>query len=296
MKGMIDVTQSQGLPAEAPKPSVSSNGMADVGVQAPVPASASAQAGAAAHVAMMAPPTGDEAQRALNAFASEANFKGAYRMANALSASTMVPTQYQNNIPNCLIAIEMASRVGASVLMVMTNLDIIHGRPGWRSQFLIGTVNSSGRFSPIRFRWQGKEGTDEWGCRAVAKDRESGEECVGPLVTIAMAKAEGWYSRNGSKWKTMPELMLMYRSGGFWTRVFAPELSLGMSTSEEIVDTTGTVLSDVTTPAALVPGSPRELEATLLATPVAAEPATQKVQRPKKQEPLSGSDDRQDIE
>lgn len=170
---------------------------------------------------------------AINAFQSEDSFISAQRMARALAASSLVPQSYQDNVADCLIAIELANRTGASVPMVMQNLDIIHGRPSWRSTFLIATVNACGRFTPLRYRWQGEEGTDTWGCRAVAKDRQDGEECVGPLVTIAMAKAEGWYAKNGSKWKTLPELMLTYRAAAFWTRVYAPELSLGMLTSEE---------------------------------------------------------------
>jgi Lar family restriction alleviation protein len=51
--------------------------------------------------------------------------------AKALANSTLVPQQYQNNLPNCLIALEMAQRIGASPLMVMQNLYIVHGRPGW---------------------------------------------------------------------------------------------------------------------------------------------------------------------
>jgi hypothetical protein len=54
---------------------------------------------------------------------------------------------------------------------------------------------------------------------------------------IAMAKAEGWYTKNGSKWKTMPEQMLQYRAAAFWTRAYAPEIALGMHTAEEIHDT-----------------------------------------------------------
>jgi hypothetical protein len=163
-------------------------------------------------------------------------FETAQRMARALCSSSVVPEAYRGNIANVLVAMEYANRLGASVLAVMQNLDVINGRPSLRSTFLIGTVNACGRFTPIRFRFQGEEGKDSWGCRAVAKDRESGEECVGPLVTIALAKSEGWYAKNGSKWKTIPELMLMYRSAGWWTRVFAPELSLGLHTSDEVED------------------------------------------------------------
>lgn len=180
-----------------------------------------------------------QAKGSIDAFASEGNFAAAQRMAKGLASSTLVPEAYRNNLPNVLIAMELAARIGASVMAVMQNLDIIHGRPSWRASFLIATVNASGRFTPLRFRWEGQVGTDSWGCRAIAKDRESGEECVGALITMGLAKAEGWTSKNGSKWKTMPEQMLMYRSAAFWARVYAPEKTLGMSTGDEVEDTIG---------------------------------------------------------
>ncbi len=161
------------------------------------------------------------------------------RMAKALASSTLVPDSYRGeaNLGNCIIALELSQRIGASVMAVMQSMVPIHGKPTWSAAFLIATVNSCGRFSPMRFRWVGKEGTDEWGCRAYAVEREGNLELVGALVTIAMAKAEGWYSKNGSKWKTMPEQMLQYRAAAFWTRAYAPEIALGMHTSEEIHDT-----------------------------------------------------------
>jgi hypothetical protein len=163
-------------------------------------------------------------------------FDTAVRIARALSESSIMPAAYHNNVANCMVALEYANRLGASVLAVAQNLDVIQGKPSLRGSFLIGTVNASGRFTPIRFRFQGTEGQDDWGCRAVATDRESGEECIGPLITIALAKAEGWTTKTGSKWKNLPELMLMYRSGAWWTRVYCPELSLGLHTSEEVED------------------------------------------------------------
>ena len=163
-------------------------------------------------------------------------FNTGVKIAKGLAESNLIPGDYQKKPANVMVAMEYANRLGASVLAVMQNLDVIHGRPSLRASFLIGTVNASGRFSPIRYRWQGEEGTDTWGCRAVAIDRESGEECVGPLVTIALAKAEGWYNKRGSKWQTIPELMLMYRAGSWWTRVYAPDLSLGLHTVDEVED------------------------------------------------------------
>lgn len=175
----------------------------------------------------------------LSAFSSENAFVSVQRMAKALCSSTLVPDSYRGeaNLGNCIIALELSQRIGASVMAVMQSMVPIHGKPTWSAAFLIATVNSCGRFSPMRFRWVGKEGTDEWGCRAFAVEREGNLELVGALVTIGMAKAEGWYSKNGSKWKTMPEQMLQYRAAAFWTRAYAPEIALGMHTAEEIQDT-----------------------------------------------------------
>ncbi len=205
-----------------------------------------------------------ESDRAISVFASEANFSGGQRMAKALASSSLVPKDYQGNIANVLIAMELASRIGCSVISAMQNLDVIHGRPSWRASFLIATVNASGRFTPLRFRFEGKPGDDDYGCRAHAKDRESGEECLGPLVSISMAKGEGWFSKNGSKWKTLPELMLMYRAAAFWTRVYAPELSLGMSTGDEVQDVVDA--AETRAPTLPAPTATRALEAALLGT------------------------------
>lgn len=206
------------------------------------------------------------AERSISAFSSVNSFEAAQRMATALSKSTLVPKEYQGNLSNCLIAIELSSRTGASVLMVMQNLYIVHGRPGWGAQFLIGTANTSGRFTPLRFEWCGTKGKDDWGCRAIAKDRRTGEELIGAWITWGMAKAEGWSTKSGSKWQTMAEQMFMYRAGTFWTRVYAPEIGLGMQTREEIVDTTGTDITEL--PNALMPGSPKALEAALMGSDV----------------------------
>ena len=169
-------------------------------------------------------------------FDSLQGFSLMQRVARSLAASSLVPTDYQGNIPNCLIALEMAHRIGASPLMVMQNLYVVYGRPSWSAQFLIASFNQCGRFTAMKFRYQGEEGTDKWGCRAYAKEKATGEEIVGPLVTLAIAKAEGWFTKKGSKWQTIPELMLMYRSAGWMVRTHAPEISMGLHTSDEVSD------------------------------------------------------------
>lgn len=176
----------------------------------------------------------------LSVYSDAGGFEHAQRVAKALSSSALVPKDYQNNLPNCLVAIEMSNRLGMSPMMVMQHMHIIHGRPTWSSSFLIAAVNASGRFTPLNFRMSG-EG-DERTCVAVATDKATGEVCEGVPVSIAMAKAEGWYARSGSKWKTMGELMLRYRAAAFFSRLFCPEITLGMHTSEEREDIAPTVV------------------------------------------------------
>ena len=173
-------------------------------------------------------------------FGNLEGFELMQRQAKLLASSTLVPKEYQSNLSNCVIALNMANRTGADPLMVMQNLYIVHGKPGWSSQFLISTFNASGRFSAIRYEWVGKEGTDSWGCRAWAIEKATGERLEGSIVTIEIAKKEGWYGKNGSKWQTMPGQMLMYRSASWFIRAYAPEIAMGMHTEDEIIDMTET--------------------------------------------------------
>jgi hypothetical protein len=167
-------------------------------------------------------------------FGSISAFEDAQRMAKILVASKLVPKEFQNNLPDCMIALEMSNRMGANPIAVMQNLYIVHGKPSWSAQFIIAAINQSGRFkSTIMYDMSG-EG-DQKGCIAYAFDFE-GNRVNSPRVTIDMAKKEGWYSKNGSKWQTMEDLMLMYRSATFFGRLYTPDLLMGMSTKDEMDD------------------------------------------------------------
>ena len=176
------------------------------------------------------------AQNEGDIFTNESNFALAQRVATALSKSDLVPKDYKGNVPNTLIALDIAGRMNASPLMVMQNLYIIHGKPSWSSTFLIATINNCGRFSSLNFEMTGEK--DDLGCIAWALDKK-GNRLDSPRVTIAMAKSEGWFQKTGSKWQTMPELMIRYRAASFFSRLYAPEITMGMQTVEEVYDTKG---------------------------------------------------------
>jgi len=172
------------------------------------------------------------------------------RMAKMFSYSTLVPEQYQTKcdkngnptltgMSNCIIALNMAQRMNADPLMVIQNLYIVHNQPAWSSKFMIATFNKCGRYTSIRYKETGVKGTDSQGIIAYATELSTGETLEGPNVTIAIAKAEKWYDKPGSKWKTMPDQMLRYRAAAWFIRTTAPELSMGLQTYDEVVDVNG---------------------------------------------------------
>jgi len=174
-------------------------------------------------------------------------FENAQRIGKALASSALVPKEYQGQqgLANTLVAMEIAGRMGLSPLQVMQNLNIIHGRPSWSSQFIIAMINGCGRFSPLDYNVSG-EG-DSLSCFAYATELATGKELKGPVVTMAMAKREGWATKSGSKWQTMPDLMVRYRAAAFWGRLYVPEFLVGMKTQEEVVDIEEVQVTEQTT-------------------------------------------------
>lgn len=158
------------------------------------------------------------------------------RGAQAISESSMVPDAYRGNVPNCIVALEMALRMKVSPMLVMQNLHVIKGKPSWSSAFLIGSINGSPRYETVTYRMFGEKGTDGRGCVASTVDKSTGEVIEGPDVTIAIAKADGWWSRKDSKWPRMPELMLRYRAGAWLVRTVAPEMCMGLPGEDEALD------------------------------------------------------------
>ena len=183
---------------------------------------------------------------ALSVFSNAESFNQALRMADCLARSTIVPKTYQGNVGNCMIAIEMASRINTSPMMVMQNLYIVNGNPAWSSQWIIAMINSSRKYkTELQFEFGHDEADGGLSCRAWVEDRQ-GHRVEGPKITMTMAKDEGWLGKNGSKWKTMPEVMIRYRAASFFGRVNCPDMVMGIYTSDEVYEMGDTVNTDGT--------------------------------------------------
>ena len=116
----------------------------------------------------------------------------------------------------------------------MQNMYMIQGKITWKSSFLIAMINASGKYDiELQFEENEKDGKP-YSCRCwTTKD---GRRVDGIKVTMDMADAEGWIEKKGSKWKSLPALMLRYRAASFFANLNCPELTSGFYTNEEILD------------------------------------------------------------
>ena len=171
-------------------------------------------------------------------FNSSDSFKLAYQMAGALADSTIVPRDFQKSRSNCMVAISQAQKLGVDPFVVMNNMYMIQGKITWKSEFVIAMINASGKFdTELQFDEEEKDGKP-YACTAFTfKD---GRKIAGIKVTMDMADKEGWTKKNGTKWSTLPQLMLRYRAAVFFARFNAPELTSGLYTVEEGEDVTFT--------------------------------------------------------
>lgn len=164
-------------------------------------------------------------------YSDGAAFALAQRWAQAFSASKLVPEHLQGKAADCLVAFALARTMKLEPLTVLQNIHFVKGKPGWSAQFLIARANMSGKFTHgLRWRTEGKGADISVTCYAHTTDGE----VVDATASMAMAQAEGWTSN--SKYKSMPEQMLRYRSATLLVSLYCPEVKFGIPTAEELED------------------------------------------------------------
>lgn len=171
-----------------------------------------------------------------NIYASTQAYNELFKIGSVMSKTQLVPDNYRNKPEDCTIAIDIANRNGMSPLSVMQNLYVVKGKPTWSGQACIAMLRASKEYEHVKPVMVGERNTDGWGCYFKAIDKSDGEVAKGTLVTIQMAKDEGWYSKPGSKWPTMPEQMLQYRAAAFFARIYMPNVLMGFSVEGEAED------------------------------------------------------------
>jgi len=163
----------------------------------------------------------------------ERRFKLENDRANALCHSAFFPDTLKGDLASAVIVYDLSTRMNISVMEVAQSVYIIYGRPSFSTSFLVARLNQSGL---IKGSLRSIVSEDLQSCRCEAIDTATGETYVGMTVTMQMAHAEGWVSKKGSKWQTMPELMLRKRAQSFFIKEFYPQTMFGTQSSEEMED------------------------------------------------------------
>lgn len=162
------------------------------------------------------------------------DLKASYVIAKTYCQAGNIPDAYKNRPADCMIAIDMANRLGVSPLMVMQSLYVVKGKPSWSGQACMSFIQANPNFKDVRPVYVGNPGTPDRGCYISAKRVSDGSEVTGVCVTIKMANAEGW--TKNTKWINMPDLMLAYRASSFFARVHCPSVLMGVAVEGEIED------------------------------------------------------------
>lgn len=163
---------------------------------------------------------------------SPAHFEHSQRVAKMFASSELVPQHLRGKLADCLIAYAIAKRTREEPLVVLQNIYFVSGRAGWSAQYMIAKANRSGVFSR-RINWRVEGAGENMRVTAFATLADSGE-VVEATASMAMAKAEGW-TRN-TKYQTMPDQMLRYRSAAMLIRLFCPEVMMGLPMADEVED------------------------------------------------------------
>lgn len=183
----------------------------------------------------MAVKNGGSVEFGLTMWNDTKSMNAAIKVANMLSKSALLPEQYVGHPENCLIAIDIANRMGVSPLLVAQNLYIVKNKPSWSGSFAISAINNCGKFAPLDFVFN----ENRTSCYATTTRLSDGKKLRSTVISLEMAEREGWSTKSGSKWLSMPEQMLMYRAGSFFARTYCPEVLLGVQTIDEVQDVNG---------------------------------------------------------
>nr|ELR5173121.1 recombinase RecT [Providencia rettgeri]ELR5195418.1 recombinase RecT [Providencia rettgeri] len=174
------------------------------------------------------------------------------RVADLMASGTAtVPKHLQGKPADCLAITMQASRWGMDPFVVGQKTHLINGTLGYEAQLVNAVITSSnvvtGRF---HYEYGGdwekivgkKENRDESGLyiRVGAVLRGEKEITYGEPVYLADVQ-----TRNSPLWKTMPKQQIAYLAVKYWSRLYCPEVIMGVYTPDELEERT---IKDVTPP------------------------------------------------
>jgi len=156
------------------------------------------------------------------------NFDEAWRMAEILADSDLVPKDFRGKPGNCLVAIQWGAEVNLGALQSVQNIAVINGRPSMWGDALIALVRSSPLCESIIE-------TDD-GHTATCRVKRRGEPEQVRTFSAEDAKQAGLQGKQGP-WQQYPKRMRQMRARAFALRDVFADVLKGIPMAEELQDT-----------------------------------------------------------
>lgn len=164
-----------------------------------------------------------------------AMFDHLQRVGKVLALSPLFPQHLRSGsqeqaIANGMLVFNMAHRLQEDPLTVAQNIYFVGGRPGWNTTYMIAKANQHGVFKDV-IDWEVKGKGDSLSVTAFAVLSGTGRR-VSVTLDMETAKKEGW--TKNTKYQSIPEQMLRYRTAAFLIRLYCPEVMVGVPSAIEI--------------------------------------------------------------
>ena len=156
------------------------------------------------------------------------NFDEAWRLAEILADSELVPKDFRGKPGNCLVGMQWGHELGLKPMQSLQGIAVINGRPSIWGDTLLAIARSSPLCEYIT------EGMDADGT-AWCKAKRRGEPEQVRTFSDADAKTAGLQGKAGP-WVTNPKRMKQMRARAFALRDVFTDVLRGMHMAEESVD------------------------------------------------------------
>lgn len=155
------------------------------------------------------------------------NLEEAFKFAEILSKSRLVPKDFEGNQGNILVAIQWGAELGLQPMQAMQNIAVINGRPSLWGDSVIALVKAS----PL-CEYVVEDVTDT---TATCRVKRRGEPEQVRTFTIDDAKKAGLHGKQGP-WTQYPKRMMQMRARSWALRDVFPDVLRGMPVAEELMD------------------------------------------------------------
>ena len=149
----------------------------------------------------------------------------AYRMAQALAQSSLLPQPLRNKPSDVLVTILYGQEIGLSAMQALQSIYVVNGRPTMSGQLWLAKVRQAGHRVELT--------ADEKKATCTITRGDTGETHT-ETFTIEQAKAAKLDGKD--VWKQYPKRMLGWRAVSHCATVACPEVALGFELTEAVLD------------------------------------------------------------